>query len=136
MLEELRRGGYSLGGEQSGHIVIPQVCTTGDGIATGLLMMEQLAVTGRRLADLSAIMKVLPQELINVRVADKHAVACAPEVQAAVDAAEAELAGNGRVLLRPSGTEQLVRVRVEAGTADAALDTAQRIADVVAAAGA
>ena len=84
-----------------GIIVIPQVCTTGDGIATGLLMMEQLAVTGRRLADLSAIMKVLPQELINVRVADKHAVACAPEVQAAVDAAEAELAGNGRVLLRP-----------------------------------
>ncbi|WP_333716723.1 phosphoglucosamine mutase [Gordonia sp. (in: high G+C Gram-positive bacteria)] len=136
VLEELRRGGYSLGGEQSGHIVIPQVCTTGDGIATGLLMMEQLAVTRRRLADLAAIMKVLPQELINVRVADKHAVACAPEVQAAVDAAEAELAGNGRVLLRPSGTEQLVRVMVEAGTADAALDTAQRIADVVAAAGA
>ena len=98
--------------------------------------LEERHLTGRRLADLSAIMKVLPQELINVRVADKHAVACAPEVQAAVDAAEAELAGNGRVLLRPSGTEQLVRVMVEAGTADAALDTAQRIADVVAAAGA
>ena len=99
-------------------------------------MMEQLAVTGRRLADLAAIMTVLPQELINVRVADKHAVARAPEVQQAVDDAEAELAGVGRVLLRPSGTEQLVRVMVEAGTADAALHTAQRIADVVAAAGA
>lgn len=136
VLEELRKGGYSLGGEQSGHIVIPAIGTTGDGIATGLLLMEQLAVTGRRLADLAAIMTVLPQELINVRVADKHAVARAPEVQQAVDDAEAELAGVGRVLLRPSGTEQLVRVMVEAGTADAALHTAQRIADVVAAAGA
>ena len=132
VLEELRNGGYSLGGEQSGHIVIPEIGTTGDGIATGLLLMERMAATGRRLADLAAIVTVLPQVLINVRVTDKHAVAQADSVSNAVAEAEAELAGNGRVLLRPSGTEQLVRVMVEAGTSDAAQEIAQRIADIVA----
>ncbi|MFT3899435.1 MAG: phosphoglucosamine mutase [Gordonia sp. (in: high G+C Gram-positive bacteria)] len=135
VLEELRSGDYSLGGEQSGHIVVPAAGTTGDGILTGLLLMEQLAATGDSLADLASIMTVLPQELINVKVADKHAVAEADDVCAAVTAAEAELAGQGRVLLRPSGTEQLVRVMVEAPTADAAHSVAKRIADVVAAAG-
>ncbi|GED97224.1 phosphoglucosamine mutase [Gordonia crocea] len=136
VLEELRRGGYALGGEQSGHIVVPGAGTTGDGILTGLLLMEQIAATKEPLADLASIMTVLPQELINVRVADKHAVAAAADVREAVTAAEAELAGQGRVLLRPSGTEQLVRVMVEAPTADAAHGIAARIADVVAAAGA
>ncbi|GAC70502.1 phosphoglucosamine mutase [Gordonia soli] len=135
VLEELRRGGYSLGGEQSGHIVVPGSGTTGDGILTGLLLMQQVAATGRRLADLASIMTVLPQELVNVRVSDKHAVAQAQSVQDAVAEAEAELSGNGRVLLRPSGTEQLVRVMVEAGTADDAQGIARRIADVVAAVG-
>ncbi len=136
VLEELRRGGYSLGGEQSGHIVIPEAGTTGDGILTGLLLMEQMAATGSRLADLASVMTVLPQELINVRVGDKHAVAQAQSVQEAVDDAESELGATGRVLLRPSGTEQLVRVMVEAGTPDLARDIASRIADVVKAAGA
>ena len=136
VLEELRRGGYALGGEQSGHIVVPAAGTTGDGILTGLLLMEQLASTRQSLACLASIMTVLPQELINVRVADKHAVAQAETVRDAVTAAEAELAGQGRVLLRPSGTEQLVRVMVEAPTADAAHGIAARIADVVAGAGA
>ena len=135
VLEELRRGGYTLGGEQSGHIVVPGAGTTGDGILTGLLLMEQLAATKESLADLASIMTVLPQELINVRVADKHAVALAATVRDAVATAESELEGQGRVLLRPSGTEQLVRVMVEAPTADAALGIATRIADVVAAAG-
>ncbi len=135
VLEELRRGGYALGGEQSGHIVVPAAGTTGDGILTGLLLMERLAATGDSLADLTSIMTVLPQELINVRVADKHAVARTDAVCDAVRSAEAELAGQGRVLLRPSGTEQLVRVMVEAPTADAAHGIASRIAEVVAAAG-
>ena len=135
VLEELRRGGYSLGGEQSGHIVIPASGTTGDGVLTGLLLMEQIAATGRRLDELAAIMTVLPQELINVRVADKHMVARSEKVRQSVVDAETELGGDGRVLLRPSGTEQLVRVMVEAPTADAAHTVARRIAAVVEAAG-
>ncbi|GAB89832.1 phosphoglucosamine mutase [Gordonia rhizosphera] len=136
VLEELRRGGYSLGGEQSGHIVVPAAGTTGDGILTGLLLMEQMAVTRKRLADLADIMTVLPQELINVRVADKHAVAASQTVKQSVADAEIELGDNGRVLLRPSGTEQLVRVMVEAGSAETARSVARRIADAVEAVGA
>jgi phosphoglucosamine mutase len=135
VLEELRRGDFSLGGEQSGHIVVPGSGTTGDGILTGLLLMEQMAATGRRLADLAGIMTVLPQELINVRVGDKHAVAQSATVKQSVTDAEAELGDHGRVLLRPSGTEQLVRVMVEAPTGDLARSVARRIADVVEAAG-
>ncbi|MFT3663222.1 MAG: phosphoglucosamine mutase [Gordonia sp. (in: high G+C Gram-positive bacteria)] len=133
VLEELRSGGYALGGEQSGHIVIPSAGTTGDGVLTGLLLARRVAETGTRLADLAGVMSVLPQELINVSVSDKHAVAAADTVQAAVAEAEAELDGSGRILLRPSGTEQLVRVMVEATTADDARSIAERVADVVAA---
>ncbi|ASR02474.1 phosphoglucosamine mutase [Gordonia rubripertincta] len=136
VVEELRRGGYSLGGEQSGHIVVPGSGTTGDGILTGLMIMARMAATSSRLADLAGIVTVLPQELINVRVADKHAVAESPTVKQAVTDAEAELGDSGRVLLRPSGTEQLVRVMVEAGTAEQAGSVARGLADVVAAAGA
>ncbi|MFT4397548.1 phosphoglucosamine mutase [Gordonia lacunae] len=131
VLEELRRGGYSIGGEQSGHIVVPGSGTTGDGILTGLMLMARMAATSARLADLAGIVTVLPQELINVRVADKHAVSQSPSVREAVAAAETELGETGRVLLRPSGTEQLVRVMVEAATADQALSVAGRLADVV-----
>ena len=136
VVEELRRGDYSLGGEQSGHIVVPGSGTTGDGILTGLMIMARMAATSSRLADLAGIVTVLPQELINVRVADKHAVAESQSVKQAVVDAEAELGDSGRVLLRPSGTEQLVRVMVEAGTAEQAGSIAGRLADVVAAAGA
>ena len=132
VLEELRKG-YALGGEQSGHIVIPASGTTGDGVLTGLLLAQRVNETGERLADLAAVMTVLPQELINVSVSDKHAVAQADTVQEAVAEAERELDGSGRILLRPSGTEQLVRVMVEAGTADDARAIAERVAEVVAA---
>ncbi|MDL9938327.1 phosphoglucosamine mutase [Gordonia sp. ABSL1-1] len=135
VLEELRRGGYSLGGEQSGHVVVPGHGTTGDGILTGLLIMARMAATARSLAELAGIVTVLPQELINVRVADKHVVAQSDSVATAVSAAERELGDTGRVLLRPSGTEQLVRVMVEAADAETALGIARRIADVVEAAG-
>ncbi|RPA65250.1 phosphoglucosamine mutase [Gordonia oryzae] len=136
VLEELRRGGFSLGGEQSGHIVVPASGTTGDGILTGLLLMAEMVESSSRLADLAAVMTVLPQELINVRVTDKHAVATAAAVTEAVSAAAAELGDRGRILLRPSGTEQLVRVMVEAPTPDLAHTIAARVADVVETAGA
>ncbi|WP_137725416.1 phosphoglucosamine mutase [Prescottella subtropica] len=128
VLEELRAGGFALGGEQSGHVVLPAHGTTGDGVLTGLRLMARMAGTGRSLADLAAAMTALPQVLINVKVTDKTAVATAPKVVAAIAAAETELGDTGRVLLRPSGTEQLVRVMVEA--ADTA--TAQRIAETLA----
>ena len=135
VLEELRDGGFSLGGEQSGHVVLPRYSTTGDGLLTALRLMARMAATGRSLAELAAILTPLPQVLQNVAVADKAAVAGSEAVREAVGKAEAELGGSGRVLLRPSGTEQLVRVMVEAPTAEQAQATAVRLAEVVAAAG-
>ncbi|TQR82710.1 phosphoglucosamine mutase [Mycobacterium hodleri] len=131
VLEELRAGGYSLGGEQSGHIVMPSLGTTGDGIATGLRLMARMAQTRSTLAELAAPMHTLPQVLINVQVADKTTVAEAPSVQSAVAEAEAELGDTGRILLRPSGTEQVVRVMVEAADEDTARLLASRVADSV-----
>jgi phosphoglucosamine mutase len=131
VLEELRAGEYSLGGEQSGHIVMPALGTTGDGIATGLRMMSRMAQTRSTLATLAAPMQTLPQVLINVAVADKATVAEAPSVVSAVALAEAELGETGRILLRPSGTEQVVRVMVEAADEDTARLLASRVADSV-----
>ncbi len=131
LLAELRAGGYSLGGEQSGHLVLPAHATTGDGTLTGLRLMARIATTGRTLAELAAVVQPLPQVLLNVVVSDRAAVAGDPRVHAAVAAAEVELGENGRVLLRPSGTEPLVRVMVEAATAEHAQQLAARIAAVV-----
>ena len=114
VLEELRRGNFSLGGEQSGHVVLPRYGTTGDGVLTGLKLMARMNETGCSLADLASVMTTVPQVLVNVPVGDKAAVAAAPTVRAAVADAERLLGEDGRVLLRPSGTEQLVRVMVEA----------------------
>jgi phosphoglucosamine mutase len=134
VLEELQAGGLALGGEQSGHIVMPAFATTGDGVLTGLHLMAQLASSGKSLADLAAVVHKLPQVLINVGVGDRAAGASAPTVQAAVALAEDELGESGRVLLRPSGTEPLVRVMVEAGTEEQARSVAERIAAEVRAA--
>jgi phosphoglucosamine mutase len=133
VLEELRAGGYALGGEQSGHVVLPAYATTGDGLLTALRLMSRMAETGRSLADLASVMQRLPQVLVNVRVADKAAVAHSSAVRDAVGAVEAELGEEGRVLLRPSGTEQLVRVMVEATAHDTAQAAADRLAGVVSA---
>ncbi|EHI10383.1 phosphoglucosamine mutase [Mycolicibacterium thermoresistibile] len=135
VLEELRSGDYTLGGEQSGHIVMPTLGTTGDGIVTGLRLMSRMAQTGKTLAALAEPMRTLPQVLINVAVADKAAVAAAPAVRTAVAAAEAELGDTGRILLRPSGTEQVVRVMVEAADEDTARQLAARVAESVSAQG-
>lgn len=132
VLEELNAGGYALGGEQSGHIVLPDHGTTGDGTLTGLSLMARMAETGKPLSELAAAMTVLPQVLINVPVADKSAIMKNPNVQAAVEAAEEELGGTGRVLLRASGTEELFRVMVEAAEQEQARRVAGRLAAVVA----
>ncbi|MFD3811924.1 phosphoglucosamine mutase [Rhodococcus sp. NPDC058639] len=132
VLEELRRGGFSLGGEQSGHIVLPAHGTTGDGVLTGLWLMERISTTGRSLSELASVMTILPQVLVNVRVSDKAAVANDPAVAVAVAEVERELGETGRVLLRPSGTEQLVRVMVEAADDSHARALADRLAGVVA----
>ncbi|MCW2593997.1 MAG: phosphoglucosamine mutase [Mycobacterium sp.] len=133
VLEELRAGEYSLGGEQSGHIVMPAFGTTGDGIVTGLRLMSRMAQTGKSLAALAEPMQTLPQVLINVAVTDKATVADAPDVRTAVAEAEAELGDSGRILLRPSGTEQVVRVMVEAADEDTARIVAARVAESVSA---
>jgi phosphoglucosamine mutase len=134
VLEALRAKELSLGGEQSGHIIFADHATTGDGLLTALNVMARMAGQNATLADLAAIVQRLPQTLVNVRVDDRDAVAVSPSVAAAVAAAEAELADSGRVLLRPSGTEQLVRVMVEAATQEHADAIAHRLAGVVASA--
>ena len=131
VLEELRAGEYSLGGEQSGHIVMPAVGSTGDGIVTGLRLMTRMVQTGSSLARLASAMRALPQVLINVKVADKATAAAAPSVQSAVEEAEAELGDTGRILLRPSGTEPMIRVMVEAPEEGVAQRVATRLAEKV-----
>jgi phosphoglucosamine mutase len=131
VLEELRASGLALGGEQSGHVIMPAFATTGDGVLTGLHLLARMAGTGRTLADLASVVTRLPQVLVNVPVADRAAAATLPQVREAVVATEAMLGESGRVLLRPSGTESLVRVMVEAPTADEAQQAADKIAAVV-----
>jgi phosphoglucosamine mutase len=128
VLERMNEGGFSLGGEQSGHVIMSDYATTGDGLLTGLHILSEMARTGKTLAELASIMTVFPQVLINVKGVDRTRIGDAG-VAAAVTAAEAELGDTGRVLLRASGTEPLVRVMVEAADAE----TAQRVADELAA---
>jgi phosphoglucosamine mutase len=133
VLEALRAHDLSLGGEQSGHLVFTESATTGDGLLTALHVMARVAQQGVPLAELAAVVQRLPQTLVNVRVADRDAATASPEVADAVADATAELGDTGRVLLRPSGTEPLVRVMVEAATQEQAEAVAERIAAVVAA---
>jgi phosphoglucosamine mutase len=128
VLDELARRGWALGGEQSGHIIDTRFVATGDGIAAALMTMREL--DGSDLAD-AVPMEKLPQTLVNVEVADREAVEGAAAVWEAVDGASRELEGRGRVLVRPSGTEPLVRVMVEAPTADEADRICEQIAAVI-----
>ena len=128
VLEELRRRSWTLGGEQSGHIIEASFNSTGDGVASALLTLEALG--GRDLAGRDAMHK-LPQRLVNVRVRDRGALAGAEQVNAGVELAAQELAGRGRVLVRPSGTEPLVRVMVEAPTDEEAQDVCGRLVELV-----
>jgi phosphoglucosamine mutase len=132
VLAALDAEGLVLGGEQSGHIVFRRLATTGDGILTGLVLADLVVRAGRRLADLSAgLVERVPQVLANVAVADPGRLAAATEVWNMVSEVEAELGGTGRVLLRPSGTEPLIRVMVEALSEDQAADVACRLCAAV-----
>ncbi|MEQ6900460.1 phosphoglucosamine mutase [Nocardioides sp. YIM 152588] len=131
VLEEMRSGGYSLGGEQSGHVILRDHATTGDGVLTALHVLQRMARTGKSLADLAGVVTRLPQVLVNVPGVDRARAATDEALLAAVAEAEDGLAGDGRVLLRPSGTEPLVRVMVEAPTAERAREVAESLADVV-----
>jgi phosphoglucosamine mutase len=131
VLESMRDGGFSLGGEQSGHIIMSDHSTTGDGVLTALALAAQVAQTGRSLADLAGAIRRLPQVLVNVKGVDRTRATTDPVVNAAVTDAERELGETGRVLLRPSGTEPLVRVMVEAAREDQAQRVAGSLADVV-----
>ncbi|MFD3512750.1 phosphoglucosamine mutase [Streptomyces sp. NPDC058657] len=131
VLESMKEHGYALGGEQSGHVIVLDHATTGDGTLTGLMLAARVAATGRTLADLAGVMTRLPQILINVPDVDKSRVGTSAELATAVAEAERELGSTGRVLLRPSGTEPLVRVMVEAADTEQAKAVAERLADVV-----
>jgi phosphoglucosamine mutase len=131
VLEAMRAGGYTLGGEQSGHIINSHHATTGDGILSSLLLAARVVSTGRSLADLASVVTRLPQVLVNVKGVDKARAADDEGVVDAVRRAEATLGETGRVLLRPSGTEPLVRVMVEAATMDEAQVVAHGLAGVV-----
>ena len=132
VLAELLASDLSLGGEQSGHVIISEHATTGDGTLTGLTLMARMAQTGKPLSELAKIMTVLPQTLINVPVADKSAIADDERVVEAIAKAEEDLGDAGRVLLRPSGTEELFRVMVEAADPGTARRIAGKLAAVVA----
>jgi phosphoglucosamine mutase len=131
VLEAMNISGYSLGGEQSGHVIMSDHATTGDGILTALAVLERMATTGRSLQDLASVMTRLPQVLLNVPDVDKTRADDDAVVAAAVAEEEAVLAGRGRILLRPSGTEPIVRVMVEAPTEEQATGVAERLAAVV-----
>ena len=130
VLEEMMRTGAMLGGEQSGHVIFRERATTGDGLLTAVRFLSLAALTGRSISDLASVMHRYPQRMINVEVGDRS-IASHADVLAAVASAERELGLDGRVLVRASGTEPLVRVMVEAPSEDVASEHAERIAGVV-----
>ncbi|GAA5227808.1 phosphoglucosamine mutase [Paeniglutamicibacter antarcticus] len=132
VLEGMRAGGFNLGGEQSGHVIFADHATTGDGVLTGLHIAARVKATGKSLKELAGAMTVLPQVLINVKGVDKEAAPSNQRLIMAIASAEAELGEKGRVLLRPSGTEPVVRVMVEATSQEMAQSLAESLAAVVA----
>ncbi len=131
VLEALGEHGLSLGGEQSGHVIMTEFSTTGDGILTGLHLVAEMSRTGKSLAELASVMTVCPQVLVNVRGVDHHSLEANPVIRAAVADAQRRLGDSGRVLLRPSGTEPMVRVMVEAQAQALAEEIAHSLAAVV-----
>ncbi|OMP68460.1 phosphoglucosamine mutase [Domibacillus epiphyticus] len=131
VVEAMKKYNYNLGGEQSGHIIFLDYNTTGDGLLSGLQLVNIMKATKKPLSELAAEMKKFPQTLVNVRVTDKHHVTANEKVKAEIEKVEAEMGGNGRVLVRPSGTEPLVRVMVEAATEEQCRSYTERIAKIV-----
>jgi len=131
VVEEMRKNGYNLGGEQSGHIIFLDYITTGDGMLTGLQLVNIMKQTKKPLSELAKELVKYPQKLVNVRVTDKHHVTENEKVKSVIEEVEQEMNGNGRILVRPSGTEPLVRVMVEAPTEELCENYVERIANVV-----
>lgn len=118
VVEEMRKSGYNFGGEQSGHIIFLDYNTTGDGMLSGIQLLNVMKQTGKKLSELAAEVPSYPQKLVNVRVRNKHGAMDVPKIRAVIEAAESEMNGDGRILVRPSGTEPLLRVMAEAPTED------------------
>lgn len=131
VVEEMKKSGYSLGGEQSGHIIFLDHITTGDGLLSGLQLVNIMKVTNKSLSELAKEMQKFPQKLVNIKVTDKHHVTDNEKVKAVISKVEKEMNGDGRILVRPSGTEPLVRVMAEAATEEACEAYVNRIAAVV-----
>jgi phosphoglucosamine mutase len=131
VVEEMKKNGYNLGGEQSGHIIFLDYITTGDGLLTGLQLANIMKVTKKPLSELAKEMQKFPQKLVNIRVTDKHHVTDNEKVKEVISQVEEEMNGNGRILVRPSGTEPLVRVMAEAPTGELCASYVERIASVV-----
>ncbi|EMT44777.1 phosphoglucosamine mutase [Anoxybacillus flavithermus] len=131
VVEEMKKNGYNLGGEQSGHIIFLDYNTTGDGLLTALQLVNIMKATKKPLSELAGEMKKYPQKLVNVKVTDKHEAIASEEVQRIIHEVEEEMAGNGRILVRPSGTEPLVRVMAEAPTNELCDQYVERIAAVI-----
>lgn len=131
VVEEMKKNGYNLGGEQSGHIIFLDYNTTGDGLLTGLQLVNIMKLTKKPLSELANEMKKYPQKLVNIRVTDKHHVTDNEKVKAVISQVEEEMDGNGRILVRPSGTEPLVRVMAEASSEELCTEYVDRIATVV-----
>ncbi|APH06606.1 phosphoglucosamine mutase [Bacillus weihaiensis] len=131
VVEEMKKNEYNLGGEQSGHIIFLDYNTTGDGLLSGLQLVNIMKLTGKKLSELASEMKKFPQLLLNVRVTDKYRVTENEKVSEIISAVETEMNGNGRILVRPSGTEPLVRVMAEAPTEELCRDYVERIVTVV-----
>ncbi|MEC6748720.1 phosphoglucosamine mutase [Marinilactibacillus sp. XAAS-LB27] len=131
VVEEMLKNGYNLGGEQSGHVVFLDYHTTGDGLLTGVQLLNVMKQTGKKLSELAEEVVTYPQKLVNIPVTDKHNVMDNIAIKTIIEEVEAEMAGNGRVLVRPSGTESLLRVMAEAETEEAVVNYVERIANVV-----
>jgi phosphoglucosamine mutase len=131
VVEEMRKGGYNLGGEQSGHIIFLDFNTTGDGMLSALQLVNIMKVTKKPLSELAAEMKIFPQRLVNIRVEDKQAMLTNDVINEKIRRVEEAMGGEGRILVRPSGTEPLVRVMAEAPTQELCDQYVQEIVDVV-----
>jgi phosphoglucosamine mutase len=131
VMEEMRKGGYNLGGEQSGHIIFLDFITTGDGMLSAIQLVNVMKETGKPLSELAGEMEIFPQVLVNVKVTDKNEALTNPIILKEIEAVEEELGQEGRVLVRPSGTEPLVRVMVEAKTEEECQSYADRVAAVI-----
>lgn len=131
VVEEMRKNGYNLGGEQSGHVIFLDYGTTGDGMLTGIQLMHVMKETGKKLSELAAEVSEYPQKLVNIRVSDKNGAMDVPAIREVVEQVEQEMAGDGRILVRPSGTEPLLRIMAEAPTDTAVNYYVDKIAAVV-----